>query len=288
MSRRLELVREAKLHRLLPGKNESSRLEASGVALADDSTALVVFDNLNQIARVDLSLKPRRGNGFIPAPSLGLGFEDITVDERAGRVFCLIESLEAPDGRLCGYVAEYDSKKQFVACTQLHTAFTKENKGFEGLEHVWRGRRECLYALHEANHGKRGERGGGRVDVFERARDGGWRPTGSIRLPKKAEFEDYAALAYRFQQLAVVSQASARLFVARIDEKRGAVVPGTGEVFRFPSKRYGNVEGIAWLRPDTLVAVSDRTSSDQPADWKEKDQSIHVFRIPTDGAKKAG
>jgi hypothetical protein len=87
MSRRLELVREAKLHRLLPGKNESSRLEASGVALADDSTALVVFDNLNQIARVDLSLKPRRGNGFIPAPSLGLGFEDITVDERAGRVF---------------------------------------------------------------------------------------------------------------------------------------------------------------------------------------------------------
>jgi hypothetical protein len=42
----------------------------------------------------------------------------------------------------------------------------------------------------------------------------------------------------------------------------------------------GNVEGIAWLTRDTLVAVSDRRKSDQPDRCGEKDQSIHVFRLP--------
>ena len=71
MSRKLELVREEKLFRLLPGRKESSRLEASGIALVDDTTALVVFDNLNQVARINLSLKLRASNRLLPAPSLG-------------------------------------------------------------------------------------------------------------------------------------------------------------------------------------------------------------------------
>jgi hypothetical protein len=32
----------------------------------------------------------------------------------------------------------------------------------------------------------------GRVDVFTRAGDGGWEASHRIRLPKQAEFEDYA------------------------------------------------------------------------------------------------
>lgn len=282
MSRKLELVREAKLFRLLPGRKESSRLEASGVALADDSTALVIFDNLNQIARIDLTLKRRQSNGLLPAPSLGSGFEDIAIDDRDGRVFCLIEALEDFDGVLRGFVAEYDSTGHYQSCTRLHTRFEKENKGFEGLAHVWHRRREYLYALREGNHGKGRRHGGGRIDVCVRARDGSWQESHLIRLPKKAEFEDYAALAYRFRQIAVVSQASARVWVARVDEKAHAVVPGSGALYRFPNKSYGNVEGIAWLTPDTLVAVSDRAKSDQPARCAAKDQSIHVFRIPAD------
>ena len=282
MSRRLKLVRESKLYRLLPGKTEGSRLEASGVSLVDDTTALVVFDNLNQIARIDLSLKRRKSNGWQPAPSLGIGFEDITIDDKSGRAFCLVEALEDTDGHLRGFVSEYDSEGQFARCTRLHTKFEKENKGFEGLEHVWRGRREYLYALCEGNHGRGARHSGGRVDVFVRSRDGSWEAAHSIRLPKKAEFEDYAALAYRFHQIAVVSQESARVWVARIDEKSRSVVPGSGEIFRFPSKSYGNVEGIAWLTPDTLVAVSDRRSTDQSERFVKKDQSIHVFRIPAE------
>ena len=57
MAQKLELIREEKLFRLLPRRTEKSRLEASGVALLDAKTALVVFDNLNQVARINLSLK---------------------------------------------------------------------------------------------------------------------------------------------------------------------------------------------------------------------------------------
>src|SRR5262245_15435275 len=282
MSRKLELLREAKLHRLLPGKDRSSRLEASGVALVDDATALIVFDNLNQIARIDLSLQRRRSNALQPAPSLGMGFEDITIDDRGRRVFCLIESLEDFDGQLRAFVAEYDSAGHFLRCSRLQTRFRKENKGFEGLEHVWRGRRESLYALHEGNHGQGRRRGRGRVEVFVRGQDGGWQASHSIALPSEAEFDDYAGMSYRFGQIAVVSQESARLWVARIDAKARAVVPGSSALYRFPSKSYGNVEGIAWLTRNTLVAVSDRAKSRQPNRCAEKDQSIHVFRMPAD------
>ena len=139
-----------------------------------------------------------------------------------------------------------------------------------------------LYALCEGNLGTAAKRGGGRVDVFVRARDGGWEASHQLSLPKQAAFEDYAALAYRDGQLAVASQASARLWVARIDMDARAVVAGSGKVYRFPNKSYGNVEGIAWLSPDMLVAVSDRKKKQQSARCAEKDQSIHVFRIPAD------
>ena len=144
MSRKLELVREEKLFRLLPGRKESSRLEASGVALLDDTTALVIFDNLNYIASIDLSLKNHNRNRLLPAPSLGSGFEDISVDIEHGRVFCLIEALEDFDGVLRGFVAEYDRDARFLRCTQLNTQFDSANKGFEGLAHVWRRRPRVL------------------------------------------------------------------------------------------------------------------------------------------------
>ena len=279
MAQKLELIREEKLFRLLPRRTEKSRLEASGVALLDETTALVVFDNLNQVARIDLSLKRCRSNALLPAPSLGLGFEDIAVDSRHRQAFCLIETLEDSDGILRSFVAEYDSAGSFVRCTRLQTRFQSANKGFEGLAHLWRAGREYLYALCEGNLGTAAKRGGGRIDVFVRTPDGGWNDSHRISLPKQAEFEDYAALAYRDGQLAVVSQASSRLWVARIDEKKRAVIPGSGAIYRFPSKSYGNVEGIAWLTAEMLVAVSDRRKKGQPNRCAKKDQSIHLFRI---------
>lgn len=280
MCEKLELVREEKLYRLLPGKRRDSRLEASGVALLDDTTALVVFDNLNQVARIDLSLEPRKTNRLLLAPSVGAGFEEVAVDRDAGRVFCLIEALEDVDGRFRGFVVEYDAAGRFVRLTRLGTRLESENKGFEGLAHVRRGGREYLLALREGGSGAKGRRGGSRIDALAPTADGGWRPSHRIGLPKNAEFEDYAAIDYRDGRLAVVSQSSARLWVARLDEDGRRVVPGSETVFRFPKRSYRNVEGIAWLSDDTLIAVSDRKKARQPARCARKDQSIHVFRIP--------
>jgi hypothetical protein len=281
--RKLELVREEKLYRLLPGLKKDARLEASGVALLDETTALVVFDNRHQVARIDLSLEPRATNRLIPAPSLGPGFEDVAVDRAGGRVFCLVEALEDVDGRLRGFVAEYSTVGRFVRCTPFATTFAHENKGFEGLAHVrWRGR-ESLFALCEGNLGTKARSGGARIDAFTRAKDGGWTPSHRIRLPKSAEFEDYAALACLDGRVAVVSQTSARLWTAKVDWRRRSLVPGTEAVYRFPKRSYGNVEGIAWLSADTLVAVSDRRSAGQPRRFARKDQSVHVFRIPAVG-----
>lgn len=276
VSTKLELIREEKLFRLLPGRTKHSRLEASGVALVDANTALVVFDNINQVARIDLSLNRQASNALLPAPSLGLGFEDVGIDQRHSRVFCLVESVEDCDGLLHGFVAEYDHGGRFIRCSRLPVRLEKANKGFEGIEHEWRAGREYLYALYEAAH----KPGKGRIEVFVRAHDGGWKISHQIHLPKKAEFEDYAAMSYRFGKLAVVSQASARVWVAHIDEKARAVVPGSQAIYRFPNKRYENVEGIAWLATDTLVAVSDRKKKRQPDRCSDKDQSIHLFRIP--------
>jgi len=280
VTQKLELVRETKLFRLIPGTTEDSRLEASGVALADDSSVFVCFDNLNQVARIDISLKRGIKNRLFPTPSLGLGFEDIATDLEYGRVFCLIETLEDFEGALHGFVAEYNIKGQFIRCAKLGTQFKQQNKGFEGLAYVRLRGREHLYALCEGNHGKERKGSGGRIDVFERSRDGSWKPLREIFLPKDAEFEDYAALTYGSGKIAVVSQESARLWVAEIDEKERKVVQGSSKVYRFPSKSYGNVEGIAWLTPDTLIAVSDRKKSQQPSRCAEMDQSIHIFRVP--------
>jgi len=280
MAKKLELIREEKLYRLLPGRKKSSRLEASGVALPDEATAFVVFDNLNWVARIDLSLEKSPRNALLPAPSLGPGFEDIAIDKEKQRVFCLVESVEDFDGHLRGFVAEYNVEGKYLQCIRLHTQFEKANKGFEGLAHLRKEGDEWLYALCEGNLGTSAKKGGGRIDVFARTDDGGWKGTHQIKLPKQAEFTDYSALAYDFGRIAVASQASARLWIAQIDEEKKDIVPGSGQRYRFPSKSYRNIEGIAWLSADTLVAVSDRAKSNQPDRCAKKDQSIHIFRIP--------
>jgi len=276
---KLELVREEKLFRLIPGKKKR-KLEASGVALLDDTTALVIFDNLDLVARVDLSLQYQDKNKLLPAPSLGTGFEDICIDYQEKRVFCLIEALEDADGKFRGFVAEYDADGHFIRCTRLSTEFKYENKGFEGLAHVRLGDRELLFALCEGNLGTNAKKGGGRMDAFTRKPDGGWEFSHRISLPKKASFEDYASIAHRDRHIAIVSQASGRLWVAMIDEDARTLVPGSESIYCFPKKSYGNVEGISWLSKDTLVAVSDKKKDRQPKRCEKKDQSIHVFRIP--------
>ena len=276
----LELVREEKLYRLIPNKKKESRLEASGVILVDETKCLVIFDNLNYIAQIHTSLEPKNTNRLWPAPSLGSGFEDIAIDPERKRVFCLIEALEDVDGLYRGFIAEFDANDHLIRCTRLATEFEFANKGYEGLAFVRQNGKEYLFALCEGNLGTNAKQGGARIDAFAETADGNWGFIHSIFLPKTAEFEDYAGLAHLNGRIAVVSQASARIWIAKIDIEAKAIVPGSEAVYLFPKKSYGNVEGIDWLSEDTLIAVSDKKKSIQPKRCIKKEQSIHVFRIP--------
>ena len=280
MTDKLELIRERKLDELIPGKKKGDRLEASGVALVDDSTAAVIFDSLNVVARVDLSLEPNENNRLHPAPSLADGFEDIAIDHQGGRVYCIIESMEDSDGKYRGFLSEYDKDFRFQRCSRLSTTFETPNKGFEGLAFLRSGGDEYIFAMCEGNLCTAATSGGGRIQAFKRTPEGNWAWSHQLEIPLSAEFEDYAGISYRDGRLAVVSQASARVWIAEIDQKARLLVDGSQAVYRFPKKSYGNVEGIAWLSEDTLVGVSDKKKKRQPKKCATKDQSIHIFRIP--------
>ena len=90
MSPKLELVREEKLFRLLPGRKESSRLEASGIALVDDTDGTGGLRQPQSGGAHQPLLKRRASNRLLPAPSLGSGFEDIAPVHRVS-----VDRLEA-------------------------------------------------------------------------------------------------------------------------------------------------------------------------------------------------
>jgi hypothetical protein len=61
-----------------------------------------------------------------------------------------------------------------------------------------------------------------------------------------------------------------------------------GQLYEFPRSkkgaiRYGNIEGVGWLTPSRIVTVSDRRKKKDQHDEKlsEKDQSVHIFEIPS-------
>ena len=279
MKAKLELVREAKLYKLLPGRKKKSVLEASGVAFAD-GYAYVNFDSLKSIGKIDPSLKPSASNELIPVNSIGSGFEDITFDPRERRFFLIIEAEEDTDGKYRAFVVEYDEAFRLQRCARLSMTFEKKNKGFEGLAHLWRGEKEYLLALCEGNLCTAATKGGGRVQVFARTQERNWKWSHEVALPMAAEFEDYAAIKMHGSRIALVSQASSRVWIGEVDHTAHSYVDD-GVVYKFPNKSYCNAEGVAWLSDDHLVIVSDRMKArKQRKRCKEKDQSIHIFRIP--------
>ena len=63
-----------------------------------------------------------------------------------------------------------------------------------------------------------------------------------------------------------------------------------GTVFRFPTDShdrtvYRTVEGVSWLGDDRVVVVSDKVKPGAgEGSGRAKDQSIHIFTIPTAAA----
>jgi hypothetical protein len=297
----LRLEHEAKLVDLV-GDAAGRRLEASGVLTKGDAF-YVVFDNLPHIVRLGRGLVAGapENHVFTQERREADGFEDIAHDPGSDRFFTLIEGLQARPGSYRAKVHQYDGSLRYLRSDWLDFPLPDVNKGLEGLTCLRRNGRTCLLAVCEGNRcqsGSAGRRpGGGRIQVFTEAGPrGGWAHTGTIRLPRALEFEDYSSISVAGDRLAVVSQASSALWIGRLRREGQELVDeivDDGTVFRFPTDArgptvYRTVEGVSWLGDDRVVVVSDKVKPGSgERSGRAKDQSIHIFAIPTPPAAGA-
>jgi hypothetical protein len=269
----------------------SAVLEASGV-IAKDGHYYVVFDNIRRVARIHASLAPgAKSHGWFGGPRDGEGYEDIAFSAHTRRFYLLIEGEKHPDGTYKALVDECSEEGKYQRRRWVDFPFEKRNTGFEGLCAVrWK---DCDYllALCEGNRGKGGRKGrtpgGGRIQVLKRAGTV-WKPIACIDLPPSVKFEDYSAVSISGRQLAVVSQQTSRLWVGTLKFSDWTITD-PGSVYDFPRTRKGNVkyctlEGLCWLSARSFVLVSDLSPKDASKRCQKRDQSIHVFRIPTRGS----
>jgi hypothetical protein len=283
----LRLLRQRKLDELLDPPRADAVFEASGVFVVGDQS-FVVLDNVRRVARIATHLRPKSSaHRWVGFNRQGEGYEAITFSRATGRFYLMIEAQKHPDGTFKAAIDEYDERWRLKGRRWVNFPFKSRNNGFEGLASVEHRGEHYLLALCEGNRCRGGrskkKRGQGRIHVLER-RGRIWDSVARIKLPRHAKFKDFAGLALRADRLAVVSQESSRLWVGRL--RRGKwTISGGGHVYEFPrtkkgKKQYYTVEGISWLSPRTLVAVSDLRKKRHPKRSAKTDQSIHVFRLP--------
>ncbi len=282
----LRLVKERKLADLLEPPRRGAVYEASGV-IAVGTQCFVALDNIRRVARIASHLRTgSRDHGWAGRAREGEGYEAITYSRAQRRFYLMIEAQKHPDGTFKGVVEEFDDSWRFKGRRWVDIPLEKRNTGFEGLASLaWRGR-HYLLALCEGNKcrdsRRKSKRGQGRIHVLER-RGHMWKPVARLKLPTHVNFKDYAGMALSGDRIAVVSQESSRVWVGRV--RRGQwTVAGRGRIYDLPrtkkgKKRHFTVEGISWLSPRTLVAVSDLVKKRHPNRGAKTDQSIHIFRI---------
>ena len=295
----LVLIKESPIAALIGETEDDEELEASGV-YALDGRYYVVFDNEDHVAVIDdKSWAPNVPNDvglnqFISGAEETEGITYAPDEER----WILVEEerLRSKDdehsnrnGRVFEYLLDLESGElEQLEKSWLPFNFQRENKGFEGLSLVRHEGDEYLLALCEGNDcdgksvGKRP--GNGKIKVF--ARDGDeFEYLASTDLPRSLPFVDYSGMDLRNGALAVVSQETSALWVGTLDPQDWRI-QGDGDVYSFPKEvdgavSYCNVEGVSWIDEATFVVVSDARKSEQPPSCAAKEQSIHVFRLPT-------
>jgi hypothetical protein len=287
----LALVREAKLHKLLPDRDADCRLEASGVLALGDQF-LVIFDNLSELARISASLSPGDQNEWLVKDDDTTGVEDITYNPRQQRFYLLIEASPVVDATAANgrchraEIVEYDHLMVRRDRHPLPFDFASDNKGFEGLTWIEREGDDYVLALCEGNgclSGSEGrERGNGTIQVFRRVADG-WKHAATLAIPATAQFVDYSSIDVRDGRVVVLSQENGQLWVGALRQTGWGFVDD-GAVHALPRNEdgrpsYCNAEGVAWLAGDRVAIVSDRKKKDAPKRCGRTDQAIHLFDL---------
>jgi hypothetical protein len=285
----LKLVCESKICELMPCDQPTKRWEASGV-LVKDRHFFVVFDDRTEIARFSDDLQPNSTNGLFGMAHSVCGYEGITYNAAKQRFYLLVESRKQTSGCYQASIVEYDDEFRYLKERPVDFTFKSSNKGFEAVAHVRRNNKDYLLALCEGNKCKCGDKGrrpgSGRVQVFEKTRKQ-WLHSRAIALPTSLPFVDYSGMSLDSGCVAIVSQVNSMLWVGQFDEV-GWTWRDAGQLYEFPRSdngtvRYGNIEGVGWITRTRVVTVSDRRKKENQPDkgLSEKDQSIHIFDIPS-------
>ena len=258
--------------------------------LVKDGHFFVVFDDRTEIARLSDDLQPNDDNGSFGIVHAFCGYEGIAYNAPMQRFYSLVEARKHKNRHYQASIVEYDDEFEYLKDRAVDFTFKSVNKGFEAMAHVRRGNTDYVLALCEGNKCKCGakgrEPGGGRVHVFEKKRKK-WRHSRTIKLPVTVSFVDYSGMSLDNGRVAIVSQVNSMLWVGQFDEA-GWTWRNAGQLYEFPRAdngaiRYGNVEGVGWITRTRIVAVSDRRKRRTQPDrnLSEKDQSIHIFDIPS-------
>ena len=282
------LVTEHKLAKFINPPTQDGVLEASGV-IAKGAYYYLIVDNIRRLARIHRSLEPGspKHSWFGPKRE-GEGYEDIAFSRYTRRFYLLIEAEKHPDGTFKALIDECDELAHYKRRRWIDFSFEERNTGFEGLSAVrWRGR-DFLLALCEGNRcrcGRAGRKpGGGRIHVLQRSGTR-WKPVARIKLPKTVRFADYSAVALRGRRIAVISQQTSRLWTGTL--RFGTwTIADEGTTYEFPRTKkgkiqYKTVEGLCWLTDRTFVCVSDLAKPHHKERCQKKDQSIHIFKLPS-------
>jgi hypothetical protein len=258
--------------------------------LVKDDHFFAVFDDRTEIARIANDLKPNSANGLFGMAHAVSGYEGITYNAHMQRYYLLVESRKQIKGSYKAVIVEYDAEFNYLKDRPIDFGFKSSNKGFEAVAHVRRHDEDFLLALCEGNKCKCGAKGrtpgGGRVQLFEKKKKC-WRHSGTIALPAILSFVDYSGMSTNRGHVAIVSQENSMLWVGQFDEA-GWTWRDDGQLLEFPrlengAIHYGNIEGVGWISPTRIVTVSDRRKKSSQPDKRlsEKDQSIHIFDIPS-------
>jgi hypothetical protein len=282
------LVTEHKLAKFIDPPTQDGVMEASGV-IAKGAYYYVIVDNVRRLARVHRSFEPGspKHSWFGPKRE-GEGYEDIAFSRYTRRFYLLIEAEKHPDGTFKALIDECDELAHYKRRRWVDFPFEERNTGFEGLSAVrWRGQ-DFLLALCEGNRcrcGRAGRKpGGGRIHVLQRSGTR-WKPVARIKLPKTVRFADYSAVALRGRRIAVISQQTSRLWTGTL--RFGTwTIADEGTTYEFPRTKkgkiqYRTVEGLCWLTDRTFVCVSDLAKPHHKERCQKKDQSIHIFKLPS-------
>jgi len=284
----LDLICERKICDLIPSERSRKRWEASGI-LAMDGHYFVVFDDRPEIAVLSADLASADANNLVGKVRNAGGYEGIAYNSNNQRFYLLVEARKHTSGCYQAVIVEYDDEFNYIKSRRADFTFASDNKGFEAVAHRRYDGQDYLFALCEGNKCKCGAKGrkpgGGRIQVFEK-RKRRWAHLHAIALPRALPFNDYSGMSIDNDRVAVVSQENSMLWVGQFDQSNWKW-HDDGQLYEFPRSDdgeilYGNIEGVAWLTPECIATVSDRRKKSSQPDRRlsEKDQSVHIFRLP--------